>query len=90
MLHWAQGCAGKGALLSGDIVQVLAHLRSVTYMWSYPNMLPLPAREVERIVAALEPWEFDRIWGAWWGRTIRADAKAVIRDSAERYVRGLG
>ncbi len=90
VLHWPAGAQGHGALLSGDIVQVLGHHRSVTFMWSYPNMLPLPASEVERIVAALEPWEFDRIWGAWWGRTIHADAKAVIRESAARYVRALG
>ncbi len=87
VLHWPAGAAGRGALLSGDIVQVLAHRRSVTFMWSYPNMLPLPALEVERIVAVLEPWEFDRIWGAWWERAIRADAKAVLRESAARYVR---
>ena len=35
-------------------------------MWSYPNLMPLPAREVERIAAALEPWAYDRIYGAWW------------------------
>jgi hypothetical protein len=87
VLHWPAGANGRGALLSGDIVQVLAHRRSVTFMWSFPNMLPLPALEVERIVAALEPWEFDRIWGAWWDRAIRADAKAVLRESAARYVR---
>jgi hypothetical protein len=90
VLHWPEGAEGRGALLSGDIVQVLAHRRSVTFMWSFPNMLPLPGGEVERIVAALEPWPFDRVWGAWWGRTIRADAKAVIRESAARYVRALG
>jgi hypothetical protein len=90
VLHWPAGAQGRGALLSGDIVQVLGHHRSVTFMWSYPNMLPLPASEVERIVAALEPWEFDRIWGAWWGRSISVNAKAVIRESAARYVRALG
>ena len=87
VLHWPAGAAGRCALLSGDIVQVLAYRRPVTFMWSYPNMLPLPALEVQRIVAALEQWEFDRIWGAWWGRAIRADANAVLRESAARYVR---
>ena len=90
VLHWPGGAGGCGVLLSGDIVQVLGHRRSVTFMWSFPNMLPLPAAEVKRIVAALEPWEFDRIWGAWWGRTISANAKAVLRESAARYVRALG
>ena len=27
--------------------------------------------------------------GLWWGRSIRADAKSVIRVSVERYVRAL-
>jgi hypothetical protein len=87
VLHWPDGADGRGALLSGDIVQVLPHHRSVTFMWSYPNMLPLPASEVERMVATLDEWEFDRIWGAWWGRVIRSGAKDVVRESAERYVR---
>ena len=39
-------------------------------MWSYPNLVPLPAREVERIGAALEPWAFERIYGAWWDRVV--------------------
>jgi hypothetical protein len=87
VLHWPVGADGRGVLLSGDIVQVLPHGRSVSFMWSFPNLLPLPAGEVERIVAALEPWEFDRIWGAWRERVIRADAKAVVAESARRYVR---
>ena len=89
VMHWPGGADGRGALLSGDIVLVLPHRRSVTFMWSYPNMLPLPAREVERIAAVLRAWEFDRIWSAWWGRVIEADAKTVIERSAERYVRAL-
>jgi hypothetical protein len=87
VLHWPGGADGRGALLSGDLVQVLEHGRSVTFMWSYPNVLPLPAHEVERIVAALEPVAFDRIWGAWWDRVIRTGAKAVVRDSAAAYLR---
>ena len=90
VLHWPDGADGRGALLTGDIVQVLPHRRSVTFMWSYPNMLPLPGTEVRRIVEALDEWEFDRIWGAWWGRVIRTGAKDVIRESAERYVRAAG
>lgn len=86
-LHWPGGADGNGALLSGDLVQVLPHGRSVTFMWSYPNMLPLPAQAVQRIVDTLEPFAFDRIWGAWWDRVIRTNAKAVVRDSAASYLR---
>jgi hypothetical protein len=87
VLHWPDGADGRGTLLSGDIVQVLPNRPMVTFMWSYPNMLPLPAWEVEQIVAKLDGWEFDRIWGAWWGLATQSGAKDVIRESAERYVR---
>jgi glyoxylase-like metal-dependent hydrolase (beta-lactamase superfamily II) len=85
VLHWPAG----GALLSGDIVQVLPGGRWVGFMYSYPMLIPLPAREVERIAAALEPWEFDRIYGAWWGRVIPENAKDVVRRSAARYVAAI-
>lgn len=85
VLHWAEG----RTLLSGDIVQVLQGGRWVSFMYSYPMLIPLPAREVERIAAELEPWDFDRIFGAWWGLVVREDGKEVVRRSAERYVRAL-
>ena len=86
VLHWAAG----NALLSGDIVQVVQDRRWVSFMYSYPNLIPLPAAAIERIVAALEPFEFDRIYGAWWGRVVASDGKAVVRRSAERYLRAIG
>jgi hypothetical protein len=90
VLHWPEGAAGKGALLTGDIIQVVPDLRHVSFMYSYPNLIPLPARKVQQIVAAVEPFPYDRLYGAWWGRsTIPADAKAIVRRSAERYVRML-
>ena len=55
VLHWAQGAGGRGALLSGDIVQVIPDRKFVTFMRSYPNMIPLSAPAVERIGAMLEP-----------------------------------
>src|SRR5207247_4625699 len=64
VLHWAAGTA----LLSGDVVQVVQDRRWVSFMYSYPNLIPLPAAAIERVVAALEPFDFDRIYGAWWGR----------------------
>src|SRR5215472_11085580 len=46
VLHWAQGGGGRGALLSGDIVQVIPDRKFVTFMRSYPNMIPLSAPAV--------------------------------------------
>jgi hypothetical protein len=40
-------------------------------------------------VGSVEPFEFDRIYGAWWDRNVSSDAKAAVRRSAARYKRGL-
>jgi hypothetical protein len=79
-----------GALLTGDVIQVVADRRWVSFMRSYPNYIPLPASAVKRIVAAIEPFAFDRLYGAWPKFEIASDAKGAVRRSAERYVRALG
>jgi glyoxylase-like metal-dependent hydrolase (beta-lactamase superfamily II) len=89
VLHWRDGAGGRGALLSGDVVQVVPDRRWVSFMWSYPNLVPLPGREVRRIARALERWRFDRIHGAWWDRVVAEDGAGAVRRSAERYVRAL-
>jgi len=80
---------GDGTLLSGDVVQVIPDREWVSFMYSYPNLIPLPAAEVQRMAAALEPYAFERIQGAWWGTTISSDGSAIVQRSAERYVRAL-
>jgi glyoxylase-like metal-dependent hydrolase (beta-lactamase superfamily II) len=89
VLHWADGGDGRGALLSGDILQVVQDRRFVSFMYSYPNLIPLPAEVVSRIAAAVEPLAFDRIYGAWFGRVVSEDAKAAVHRSADRYVAAL-
>jgi hypothetical protein len=90
VLHWAAGQDGQGALLSGDIVQVVQDRRWVSFMRSYPNLIPLPAATVEGMVAALEPYAFERLYGAWYGKVVAHDAKAAVARSAQRYARALG
>ena len=58
-------------------------------MYSYPNMIPLPPSRVRALAAALEPFEFDRIYGAWWDTIVPADGSEVVQRSAERYVRAV-
>jgi hypothetical protein len=90
VLHWAGGAGGKGALLTGDILQVVADRKHVSFMYSYPNYIPLPVSAVARIDAAVEPFPFDRIYGAFWDTVIQSDGKAVVRRSTERYLRAIG
>ena len=89
MLHHARGAEEKGALLTGDIAQVTMDRRFVSFMYSYPNYMPLNAAAVRRIADAVEPLAFDRIYGAWWGRNIASGAKAAFAKSVERYVAAI-
>ena len=85
-LHWEE----KRALLCGDTVQVIPDRRYVGFMYSYPNLIPLPAPRVQRIAEALAPFSFDTIYGGWWGSLVPADGSNVVRRSADRYVRAVG
>jgi hypothetical protein len=58
-------------------------------MYSYPNLIPLPAREVRRIVAAVAPYPFERIYGAWWDKVVAQDARAAVERSARRYIAAI-
>jgi glyoxylase-like metal-dependent hydrolase (beta-lactamase superfamily II) len=89
VLHWAGGAQGKGALLAGDVLQVGQDRKSVSLMYSYPNYIPVNAATVRRIMQALEPYPFERIYGAWFGQNIVRDAKQALRYSAERYLAAI-
>jgi hypothetical protein len=82
MLHRAEGA---GSLLTGDIIQVIPDRTHVAFMWSYPNLVPLAESAVHGIAAAVEPFEYDAIYGAWWDRLIPSGATEVVRRSVERY-----
>ncbi len=86
VLHWPSGAQGKGVLLSGDQPQVCMDTRWVSFMYSYPNYIPLGARSVEEIVSRLDAYTFDRIYGAFPKRTVAADAKEAVKRSAERFI----
>jgi hypothetical protein len=90
VLHWPGEAGGRGVLLAGDILQVCQDRRHVSFMYSYPNYIPLPADAVRRAVAAVEPFAFDRIYGFMSGLAIMEDAKATVSRSADRYLKAIG
>lgn len=89
VLHWPAGAGGKGLLLSGDIIQVVPDRRWVSFMRSYPNLIPLGPGAIRRIVASVEPFEFENIYGAFHPMELIGDGKAAVRRSAERYLRAI-
>jgi len=89
VLHWAAGADGRGVLLTGDTIAVVADRRYTTFMRSYPNSIPLPATAVQRILDRVEPLAFDRIYAGWWDSVVDSGGKEAVRRSAARYVRWL-
>jgi hypothetical protein len=90
VLHWPGGAGGKGALLAGDIIQVVPDRKHVSFMYSYPNYIPLSAPAISRILKAVEAFPYDRVYGAFWDMVIDKDGKAVVRKSADRYLQAIG
>ena len=90
VMHWTGGAEGQGALLSGDILQVVPDRRYVSFMYSYPNLIPLPAPAIQHIEGVLAPYAFDRIYGAWWDRVVDSDGKACVQRSVARYLAAIG
>src|SRR5579872_5797116 len=69
VLHWqepakggANGCGQeKGIVCAGDILTVATDRRWLSFMRSYPNFIPLSAREVGKIGAAMAPFQFEAL-----------------------------
>lgn len=92
VLHWPAGADGRGVLLAGDQPQVAMDPKWVSFMWSYPNMIPLNAPAIRRIKATLGSYPFDRLYGAFPARgkgIVATDANAVVSRSADRYLRAI-
>ena len=89
VLHWADGADEKGALLSSDILQVVPDRKHLSFMYSYPNQIPLNHKAINHIVNQLEAYSFERIYGAFWGRNILTGAKEALATSANRYLEAI-
>jgi len=87
VLHWA---AHKGMLMTGDMPQVCPDRRYVSFMYSYPNFVPVDAATVRRIVNTLKPYKYASHYGAWPKFKVIGDPKEALRRSAVRYLSALG
>jgi hypothetical protein len=89
VLYHPQAASGRGALFSGDIIQVVLDRRWVSFMYSYPNLIPLSEGEVRRIAATVNEYPFDRIYGAFHPREVLCNGREVVQRSAARYIEFL-
>ncbi|AKD05163.1 MBL fold metallo-hydrolase [Pontibacter korlensis] len=75
-----------GTLLTGDSILVVQDKNRVTFMYSYPNMIPLPKRDIEQIWERVKVLKFDTLHAAFKGSGIEKGAKEVVEKSAKRYL----
>ncbi|WKA56900.1 hypothetical protein QWY16_10255 [Planococcus shenhongbingii] len=78
----------KGIIFSGDIVRVTPDFHWVTFMYSYPNFIPLPASTIQRMADYLNGINYYRIYDAF-HRIIKEDADEKVQKSAQRYIDAL-
>jgi len=85
VLHWKK--VGGGILLSGDIIAVAMDRRWASFMYSFPNMIPLSRSKIEQIMERISPFRFQKLYSAFDGKEILSDALNAVRRSAKRYIR---
>jgi len=86
VLHWKHGVRGRGALFVGDSPQVAMNRRGVSFMYSYPNYIPMRHSDVREMQARLAPFDYEDVYGYSWGRNIIGGSKAAVNASFERFL----
>lgn len=88
-IHWRDGPRASGALFPGDALQVVFDRRHVTFMYSYPNYVPMKPSDVRRMQARLAAYEFEDVYGYTWGRNIIGGGRAAVDVSFARYLKAV-
>lgn len=88
-LHWRRGPRDGGSLFPGDALQVVSDRRHVSFMYSYPNLVPMPRTDVEAMRRRLEGFGFADAYGYTWGRNIIGNARAAVDASFDRYLAAI-
>ena len=85
VIEWARGSGGEGSLLAGDTMQPKPDRRSVAFMRSYPNNIPLSAGVVRRLAEQAAGLRFRRVYGNIPGQVVEDGPEAIAR-SAQRHI----
>lgn len=79
------GLSADGALLAGDSIYVAKSKKHLAFMYSYPNVIPLPENELTEVIRRVEQIEFDSIYGGFEWQNLTQIAREVFKSSIERY-----
>lgn len=86
VLHWKQGPRAGGALFPGDALQVVYDRRHVSFMYSYPNFVPMKTSDVRAIRERLIGYDFADVFGFTWGLNIIGGGRAAVDASFDRFL----
>jgi glyoxylase-like metal-dependent hydrolase (beta-lactamase superfamily II) len=84
-LWWKDGPRPGGSLLPGDAIHVVMDRRHATFMYSYPNAIPLGPTALAELEARVADLIFDDVFGFSPGRQMIGGAKAHVAASFDRY-----
>lgn len=85
-LWWKRGPRPGGSLFPGDALQVTMDRRHATFLYSYPNLIPLGPTSVEDLRRRVAPLAYDDVFGYSAGRQIIGGGKPAIDASFDRYL----
>lgn len=89
VLHSPAHGEGRGALFAGDQPRPCMDRRWVSFMFSYPNFIPLGPQIIRGIVQRLEGFSFDRLYAAVPGWIVFGRADEAVKRSAHRYLHAI-
>ncbi|SAM65050.1 uncharacterized protein UBRO_20111 [Ustilago bromivora] len=96
-LHWdrdaeSQLCpdAKGAAVFCADTFMVMPDCKRFTFAYSFPNNIPLPPHDVEKIWMQMRPFQWSATFGGWSSRQILSDSRSTLLRSARYYIKMEG
>jgi hypothetical protein len=84
VLH-VPGTGDNGSLFASDTLQIAQSRQFISMMYSYPNQIPLPLKEILHISEQISPLKFSSMYGAFEWQNIHTGAKEIFERSVKRY-----
>ncbi|MBL6938096.1 MAG: MBL fold metallo-hydrolase [Alphaproteobacteria bacterium] len=88
-LHWNDANRPAGALLPGDAMQVRQDRSGVSFLYSYPNMIPMHPRDIAHMRSLLTGRALADVYGFTWNRNIIGNGRAAVDRSFDRYLEAI-
>lgn len=78
--------SSEGAVFCGDTLVIAPNKKHIAVMYSYPNRMPLPHGEVQRIKEQVEAIPFDTLYSFMRDLNLTGNVKDIFNKSMERYL----